>query len=85
MADLDAIRPSARLRVNRLITRRNSCSAHLSRLRMAGIDKYHPPSLRHTGGRPDVRQLCRHGGRTKDATDASCYVNQLGRLVRGTD
>jgi hypothetical protein len=27
----------------------------------------------------------RHGGRTKDATDASRYVNQLARLVRGTD
>jgi len=27
----------------------------------------------------------RHGGRAKDANDASRYVNELVRLVRGTD
>jgi glucans biosynthesis protein len=27
----------------------------------------------------------RHGGRTKDATEASRYMNELSRLVRGTD
>jgi hypothetical protein len=27
----------------------------------------------------------RHGGRTKDAADASRYINELARLVPGTD
>jgi len=26
-----------------------------------------------------------HGGRTKDANDASRFVNELVRLIRGTD
>ncbi len=39
------------------------------------------------GGAPEGKRNgnFRHGGRTKDATDASRYVNQLARLVRGTD
>jgi len=39
------------------------------------------------GGAPEGKRNgnFRHGGRTKDANDASRYVNELVRLVRGTD
>ena len=39
------------------------------------------------GGAPEGKRNgnFRHGGRTKDATDASRYVNALARLVRGAN
>jgi hypothetical protein len=39
------------------------------------------------GGAPEGKRNgnFRHGGRTKGATDASRYINELARLVRSTD
>ncbi len=39
------------------------------------------------GGAPEGKQNgnFRHGGRTKEATSASRYINELARLVRGLD
>ena len=39
------------------------------------------------GGAPEGKRNgnFRHGGRTKEATDASRYINELARLVRGLD
>jgi hypothetical protein len=39
------------------------------------------------GGAPEGKRNgnFRHGGRTKEATDAARYINELARLVRGLD
>jgi hypothetical protein len=39
------------------------------------------------GGAPEGKRNgnFRHGGRTKDAADASRYINELARLVRSGD